>query len=93
MYILASDLFWKRLWIRIFWLFQQKKHFVIIDNYSSKNFKSEVKPGFSVHNNPFNMWGQVDNSKWILCNRKTGLKYKYLDLGVKNKFKELFGFS
>ena len=32
------------------------------------------KSGFSVHNIHFNLFRQVENSKWILCRRKTGSK-------------------
>ena len=37
-----------------------------------KNLQYEI--GLSVHNFHLNLCGQVENSKWILCSRKTGVK-------------------
>ena len=41
-------------------------------------FKSAFKTKFLVHNNHLNLYWQVNNSKWILCNRKTDVKCGYI---------------
>ena len=45
---------------------------------TSKIFKLAFKAGVSVHNHHLNLFGQVDNSKWILCSRKISVKCGYL---------------
>ena len=43
-----------------------------------KSLNPGFKSGFSLHYNNFNLCGQVENSKCILCMRKTGIEYGYL---------------
>ena len=45
-----------------------------------KSWKLTFKTGLSVHNIHLNLCGQVENSKWILCSRKTGVKYIYIKI-------------
>ena len=40
--------------------------------------KLAFTPGTHCHNNHFNLCGQLENSKWILCSQKTGVKCEYL---------------
>ena len=47
------------------------------------------KIGFSVHNINLDLFGQVENTKCILCSRKIGVKSVYLRFKIKN----CFGFS
>ena len=64
------------LWIRISkWIFIT--NLLIIYICTIKIFKNAFKTGFSVHNNHLKLHGQLYNSKWILCIRKTGVKYGY----------------
>ena len=56
MYLLS---FSKQIW----WLF------TILNE---KSLNPAFKIGFLVQNNPWNLWGQLENSEWILCGRKTG---------------------
>ena len=35
-----------------------------------------------VHNDHFNLCGQIDNYKWILCSRKTGVKFEISDVQI-----------
>ena len=37
---------------------------------------------FWVHNDPLNLYMQAENSKWILCSQKTGVKYGHLRVFV-----------
>ena len=62
MYLLS---FSKQIW----WLFT----FV-----NKKSINPAFKIDFLVQNNPWNLWGQLENSKWILCGRKPGVKCGYL---------------
>ena len=43
-----------------------------------KSWKLTFTAGFSVQNIHFYLCGQVENTKWILCSRKIGVKCSYL---------------
>ena len=43
----------------------------------SKSLNLAFKTCFSVHNNDLNYFGHVENSKWILCSRKTEVRCGY----------------
>ena len=43
-----------------------------------KSWKFAFKIGFSVHNIHLYLCWQLENTKWILCCRKTGVKCAYL---------------
>ena len=43
-----------------------------------KSWKFAFKTSFSVYNIHFYLCGQVENTKWILCNWKIGVKCAYL---------------
>ena len=57
--------------MRIYSLFES--NLIIFYICTSKNLKTPPLKGFWVHNNYLNLCGQVENSKWTLCCRKTGV--------------------
>ena len=63
MYILVSDFL---------------ENLMIIYFHTSEILKTRFKNRFSVHNNHLYLCGQVENTKWILCSRKMGIKCAYL---------------
>ena len=50
-----------------------------------KSLKAAFKTVFSVHNSHLKLCGQVKNSKWILCSRKTCVKCGYI---LSKKFRD-----
>ena len=63
---------------------------MIIYIHTSEILKGSVKNRFLVHNIQTYLCGQVENTKWILCSGKIGVKYAYLRfLRLRNSTQEL----
>ena len=59
---------------------------IIIYIFKSEILKTRVKTGFSVYNINLYLCGRVENTKWILCSCKIGVKCAYLKFLMYNVY-------